>query len=130
VVARQRASLEFLDTLHVLDCCVCHITFAMIDSFRAARLRDHQTFYCPAGHTQKFTGPSDEERARARVVELERQLASRQDDLRAEQAKHAATKATLTKTKTRAERGVCLHCHRSFANVARHTATRHPEAAS
>jgi len=38
----------------------------------------------------------------------------------------SATKGQLTKARKRADRGVCQHCHRSFVDVARHVATKHP----
>jgi hypothetical protein len=132
----RRPALEYLDSLHVLDCCQCHMTFAIIDSFRLSRQNDHNLFYCPAGHPQQYSGQSDGERAKSQVAELKRQLASRQDDLRAERAKLAEAngeltraRRELTRTRTRAEAGVCLHCHRTFADVARHVANRHPEVA-
>jgi hypothetical protein len=130
-------TLNVTETLSVIACCDCGVTFAMTSEFERRRRADHRLFYCPAGHEQYFTAKSAEEKAKDRAAELARQLASREDDLRAERMKlraerasHGATKGQLTKVKNRAENGVCQHCHRHFANVARHVAGQHPELVS
>jgi hypothetical protein len=40
---------------------------------------------------------------------------------------HRSTRGALTKQRKRAANGVCACCHRSFANVARHMKTQHPD---
>lgn len=75
--------------------------------------------YCPMGHTWIVSGESKLDRTR-------RELANTEESLRIERAAHTATKGALTKARKRADRGVCQHCHRSFVNVAKHVATKHP----
>jgi hypothetical protein len=118
--------LTDIETFTVEHCCNCGIAFAMTTDYHRRRVQDRRDFYCPAGHPQHYTGQNDAER----IAELQRQIASRAEDLRAEQLSHRATRGQLTKAKKavqRAERGVCLHCHRSFVNVARHVQTQHPQ---
>ena len=120
-------------TLVTEICCDCHMLFAMPEAMQRRRRNDHEYFYCPSGHPQHYTGKSDAEKLR----EAERRLASREEDLRIERNRmenerrsHAATKGQLTRARKkveRAEKGVCTECHRSFENVARHMATKHPD---
>lgn len=119
-------TINITDTLTIISCCNCDMTFAITASFETRRREDHQTFYCPAGHSQSYRGKSATERARQRADELERQLASREEDLRVEKAKtakeraaHRATKTQLTKTTKRAAAGVCPveSCHRSISSA-------------
>lgn len=117
------------------ECCNCGTLFAVTEQFQRECLDNHgKWFYCPNGHRQHYTGKTDEQKAKERAAELERRLASRDEDLRAarmqrdeERRRHAATKGQLTKTKRRIAHGVCPCCGRTFANVARHMAGRHPD---
>ena len=127
-------TLNFTETLFVQHCARCQMAFGMPMTFESARRDDHQTWYCPSGHSQSYTGKSDEERAKARVVELERQLASRRDDVRVQRERTeavtrtlTATKGQLTRAKRRAEKGVCQHCSRHFVNVERHMSSQHAD---
>ena len=136
-------TLTLYDTVEFVteECYSCGVLFAMTAHFKKSCLDKRgpsgKQFYCPNGHAQHYTGKTDAERAKERAAELERQLASRNEDVRAaymrleaEQRSHSATKGQLTKAKKRAVNGVCPCCHRTFANVARHVATKHPEAVS
>lgn len=51
-------------------CCSCAVQFAMPREMYERRRRDHQMFYCPAGHAQHYTSKSNEEELRD---ELERE---------------------------------------------------------
>lgn len=85
--------------------------------------------------TQRFLEVIRErDQARAIAVDLEQELARAErraqnyDDI--ERLSHSATRGQLTKARKRADAGVCQHCHRTFANVARHVAGHHPEHAN
>ena len=128
------ATLNMVTTYDVEYCCRCGIAWAMTRDFRNARINDHGWFYCPSGHQQHYTGKTDAQKAQeqARQAEeanerLRRQLRGREQDLQAARRSHAATKGQLTKTKRRIAHGVCPCCTRSFANVERHMANKHPE---
>ncbi len=114
--------------------CWCGMTYAIPEKITTRMLRqrdnnERQTdCYCPLGHVWEYTGKSKLDEERERAERLARQLASREEDVRAERASHIATKGQLTRARKRADRGVCLHCNRSFVNVANHIATKHPEA--
>lgn len=82
--------------------------------------------YCPMGHTWIVSGESKLDRTLRIVREQERTIANLDETVRSERAAHATTKGQLTKARKRADRGVCQHCNRSFVNVARHVATKHP----
>lgn len=103
-------------------CCSCGVLFALEEHYQAARRRDHAWWYCPNGHSQHYSGKTDKERAE----EAERRAANAEENLRAERAAHAVTKASLTKTSKRLANGVCPCCKRSFVNLRRHMAGQHP----
>ena len=113
--------------------CWCGMTYAIPEAIydhmlRKRDLNERQPdTYCPLGHTWVITGESALDKERKRTQRLERQLANAEEDARSERASHIATKGQLTKARKRADRGVCLHCKRSFVNVARHVEHMHPD---
>lgn len=131
------AVLAFTHHLETITCCNCGVDFAVPSELHAALLRTHRQFYCPNGHSQHFTGEPGE-------VELKRQLERAQrerDEARAatdrarKLAADADLSARLTRGKLRALRkrvkhGVCPCCQRSFVQLARHMATKHPDYAA
>ena len=45
------------------SCYLCGISFGMPSEFKASRLSDKKTFYCPNGHAQHYVGETDRDRA-------------------------------------------------------------------
>jgi hypothetical protein len=113
-------------SLFVEECCACGVVFGITSQLKQQRLDDHRTFHCPNGHQQHYTGESDAEK-NARL-------------LREEQARHARTIARANEADAarlkaerklkRAARGVCTCCNRTFRDLQRHMATKHPEQAA
>jgi len=126
-------TMSFTETLRVTRCW-CGMAHAIPQALYNHMLeqRDNNQkqdgCYCPLGHVWIITGESELDRERAKAERLERTLANRDESLRIERASHTATKGQLTKARKRAARGVCQHCHRSFVNMAKHVATKHPGA--
>jgi hypothetical protein len=110
-------------------CAECAVNFAIPSPLSDVLNVSGETFYCPFGHAQYFPkGLSDVQIQKRRADDLERQLASAQEDARSERASHRATKGHLTRAKERAAAGVCPECHRNFAQVKRHMERMHPDA--
>ena len=47
--------LEF----EVVECCNCHVQFYMTHEHQRSLIASKETFYCPNGHPQSYTGKSD-----------------------------------------------------------------------
>lgn len=119
-------------------CChsSCKTVFAMSDEIHAASLqrREKFSFYCPNGHEQWYvTGETEVEKMRRERDAAVQRVAQWQDyereaRERAERAERrvAAAKGQVTKLKKRASNGVCPCCNRTFADLARHMAGKHP----
>jgi C4-dicarboxylate-specific signal transduction histidine kinase len=127
-------SITIIETYNVHCCQTCGVSYALTSAFESRRRDDHKTFYCPNGHTQYYPQKNDVEKQRERAERLERQLANRDEDLRAAHAaqtaatkKLAAARGQLTKTKKRLANGVCPCCNRTFANLGRHMSGQHPD---
>jgi hypothetical protein len=115
-------TIDYTETL-VVTSCWCGISLAIPDNLeRWARGARGRSVYCPLGHTFVYRDTFEEKLERER----ERHEATR-DLLAAEERSHQATRGHLTRQRKRAEAGVCLHCNRSFTNLARHMKTKHAE---
>lgn len=112
-------------TLVTEECCKCGMTWAITQDFQRRRVEDHQTFYCPAGHPQVYTGPTE-------TTKLKRELERSQQILEAEQARSRRLQDEASelfkahkKMRTRIMNGVCPCCNRTFENLMRHMRSEH-----
>jgi len=112
--------------LEPIFCYKCGVCFGMTDDMDNMRQRDKDTFYCPNGHGQVYSGKSFE-------AELSQaHSALRRAEL--EKSRLANDNMTLAKKnrslKQRAVGGMCPCCKRSFVGLARHMKSKHPDFAA
>lgn len=108
--------------LVVEECCVCGTAFAMTAGFRRQRQGDKNSFWCPAGHQQNYIGrPWNQQ-----IANLRREVANAEEDARVARAELVQMKREHKRLHERARAGVCPHCHRTFQQLARHMASKHP----
>ena len=122
------------------ECYSCHVLFAITDDFKRERLRDKRTFYCPNGHGQCYQGKTEEQKLREQLDDERRKRQSAEQNVAywADEARDAGERADkerrrangykghATKLTKRVKAGVCICCNRTFADLARHMATKHP----
>lgn len=113
--------------------CHCGIYMAVPDSLFDQAYNRGKTIYCPLGHTMTWR-ETETDRLRKRTEAAERKLAyeqSRRDQAEAgareERERTAAARAEVARTRKRAAAGACPCCNRSFVQLQRHMATKHPE---
>lgn len=125
-------------TATAVTCFECGLVFSVPSIWQRERVRSRETFWCPNGHPQCYTGETAEQK---RIRELERSakaLREQNDQLWTDwqtenkarkqvQRSLSATKGVLTRTKNRVANGVCPCCNRTFANLARHMKGQHPD---
>jgi hypothetical protein len=102
--------------------CWCGVHLAVPSGLYDEARRSGRGIYCPLGHTFVYSDTTAKQLARA-----EGRLQATRDLLRAEERSHAATRGHLTRQKKRVAAGVCPCCHRTFQQLARHMATKHPD---
>ncbi len=127
---------EFAGTLTVLDCARCGVTFAITADFESRRRNDHESFYCPSGHSQCFPQQSDEEKAKAEAARLRERLRTTErserfyrDQAATERRRAAAARGQRTRVLNLITKGICpvAGCRRNFTNVREHMASEHPD---
>lgn len=106
---------------------MCGVWFALPKAMRDMSLEDRKsTFCCPNGHRIGYSGKTEAEKLRERL-DIEREhsarLAADRDQI---QASLSATKGQVTRLKKRVAAGVCPCCGRTFQQLSRHMANKHP----
>ena len=107
------------------NCPVCFVDYAIPQSMASKMKRDGGNWHCPNGHSLHYTetGIDRVRQHRDRLV---------QDNARLEQEASAARERAATAERaqkrmvTRAKAGVCPCCNRTFQQLARHMANKHP----
>jgi hypothetical protein len=111
------------------ECSECACQYWVTAAFCKHRQDDHATFYCPNGHTQWFPGKSEAEKLRdqltAERAKLDQAMAGTSHWMK--QAELNAAK--LAATERRVGKGVCPCCNRTFSDLKRHMAVKHPKQA-
>jgi uncharacterized membrane protein len=122
-----------LVTVHCPNCWIEYGIPAALDRMLLDQ-RTQKSVYCPNGHTWFYAGEHEVDVERRKRQQLEQANVRLQEEARdAILAKNAAsamlkrTRLDLKRHKTRAAAGVCPCCNRSFVNMQRHMATKHPD---
>lgn len=122
------ASLKFEVVLRDHSCGKCGGVYAINEAYWDKCAEDGSGWSCPYCQTSWSYGGNSENARLKRELEAERQRKQNAlndaNALRLERDK--ATRA-LSRHKTRAKNGTCPCCNRTFSQLARHMANKHPE---
>ena len=122
--------LAFTVELTEINCGECSGTYAINDRYRRQREEKGGFWNCP--YCKTSWGYSESQNARLKR-ELEAERKRKQDALEraniAEAAEQRLAK-NVARLKNRVSSGVCPCCTRSFTNLQRHMASKHPDFAA
>lgn len=121
---------------NVGPCVECKCEMLIPDAlYEAARCNPDIYFYCGFGHPQHYSKTPrerSEDALRRERDRLTQRLAEKDDTIRMERERTAATERQLyaargriTKIKNRVGHGVCPCCNRTFADLQRHMNSKH-----
>lgn len=119
----------------VVTSCWCGIHLAIPEDLYDFARRRGQGVHCPLGHTFVY-GDSENvrlkrelEEERTRLIRTRARLDQAQAETEHQRKRVQGYQGALVKTKKRAAAGVCpvSGCKRSFANVAAHVRSQHPD---
>jgi hypothetical protein len=113
-------------------CCItCGVTIVLPSGLKARLLETQKNFYCCNGHAQHFVGETELDKTK-RLLETERRWRQQEAETHRRHAEtlsrsRDAYKGKVTLIKNRVGNGVCPCCNRTFQNLLKHMATKHPE---
>lgn len=91
-------------------------------------------FFCGYGHSQFYViGETEADKLRRERDRLAQRVAERDDEIKRQrelrkdtERQLSATRGVVTRIKNRVGHGVCPCCNRTFGDLSRHMATKHP----
>jgi hypothetical protein len=110
-----------------ITCGGCGITFGLPTRVYEARRQDHRNFWCPNGCVRRYVGETEEEKLRRRLKFEQNRRESAEREAEFAERRRRAAKGQVTRMKHRIAHGVCPCCRRTFVNLQRHMATKHPD---
>jgi hypothetical protein len=131
-------TLEHTGTLVIHECPACFVLHAIPKRMERERLADGGSVFCPNGHKWHFT-VTEVDKLKKQLADakqtrewLDGRLTHEQDQRRAAERSASAYKGQATRLRKRVTAGVCPApaCHRHFANLERHIASKHPDLAA
>jgi len=127
------SALDAQRSLTVLDCWKCAAFYALTDEFIARARKDGKGWHCPYCQASTVFTETENDRLRKQLEAQKRetQRQREQADWNRQKAelserRRRAAKGQVTRIKNRVSHGVCPCCSRTFQNLARHMATKHP----
>ena len=129
----QGAKFQVTVELTTILCGECGGTYAIMESVRANAQKHRQSWTCPYCEVSwgfEYLKQKDRnEVERAKLLQAQAEESARRAW---NEAKHQANvarahKGHLTRVKNRVSKGVCPCCKRTFENLARHIANKHPD---
>ena len=129
-------TLTHFTTLESTTCCKCQGIFALTAQFikHSKEVGRAQPHFCPYCGISQSWHDGEIDRLRKEKAALERQVEYQREQK--ESARREASyfrksrdgmKGQLVRVRNRVQAGVCPCCNRTFANLARHMATKHPK---
>lgn len=125
-MATRTHQITYTTTLSTLTCGCCEIPFAIPESLHDKVKRDGSSFYCPNGHYISYSD-TENKRLQRRLDNMSAAYDRERDRAAYAERSASAYKGQATRLRNRAKNGVCPCCHRTFQQLARHMAAKHPD---
>ncbi len=119
----EGSQLSIALNFEVITCYKCGVPFAVPAKMRQELIRTQESFYCPSGHSQCYTGETAEQRLKRQLEEKEKTISR----LAVEKIQLDGQVSTLNRKLKRVHNGTRPCCKRSFKNLQRHMKTKHPD---
>lgn len=120
------ATIRISCDLEVHNCCECGIHFGVPPRLIAQKRDKGGSFYCPNGHELCWK-ETELDRLRKQAERARAAETAARDQRDAAQRSARALRGVITRERRRVANGVCPACNRTFANLAAHMGTQHPE---
>jgi hypothetical protein len=124
-VFKGNTTQEVMD-FTMVECCNCGTPFFMTTRLREAFKKNGDWFYCPNGHQQHYS-KTTEQILKEKLEEEKARAKKEAEDLTNRLLDTLNEKNKLQRQLKRVHKGTCPCCKKSFENLKRHIASKHPE---
>lgn len=124
---RMTVTFDYTAELSIVECAECGMDIYLSVDFVKRRRRDNKGWYCPNGHNNYWPQEGDLARANRLLPASRQREETLRDNLKTTEYKRRVEKAAKTRIKNRISKGVCPCCQRTFQNLGRHMANKHPD---
>lgn len=116
------------EQFELMTCIDCGIRHA-VPAARIRHARDYGgEYWCPNGHRMGwYKDNTTVDKQRRELDRLKQQMAQKDDEIGMWRATADDQRRRRERLEKRAKAGVCPCCNRTFANVARHMKSKHPD---
>lgn len=125
--------VNFTAELVSITCGSCGGIYAIAARYYQEKYQKGGYWHCPYCQCGWGFGTSEIDRIKAQLATKEREIEQErkrkewaEQEARVTERRRRALKGQITKVKKRIGHGVCPCCNRSFENLRRHMATKHP----
>jgi len=123
---------SYVGALVVVSCYKCGLVYGIPQDYYDNMKRDNRKgegTACPNGHSWVFrdTVTQEAERLRAQLTAAREESSHYRDQRNAMERSRNAVRGQVTRIKKRIHAGVCIHCNRTFENLARHMKCKHAD---
>jgi hypothetical protein len=127
-------TITFGVDLTTINCGACGGTYAISEVYREKKYQTGGSWHCPycevgwgySGNSENEKLKRDLAAERARRDQAEAKARVAELETRAARAQTTRAKNATKRLKVRAAAGTCSCCHRTFSQLARHMAHKHP----
>jgi uncharacterized Zn finger protein (UPF0148 family) len=128
LLAQRGNTTTELTTFVLEECANCSVPFMMTREMNnMLRANPGKTFYCPNGHGQHYTGKTPEQKKREELEQKLREVEEQKDRITNRFLQTINERNEAQRQLKRIHKGVCPCCNRSFQDLKKHMATKHPE---
>ncbi len=123
-------TLEVLTTLITINCGECGGVYAVSQRFYDKCREKGGDWHCPYPECRTgwgFSGRGENAKLKDQLEKANRRAASANCKAENAEYRRRAAVGQVTKIKNRISKGVCPCCNRTFANLARHMESQHPD---
>lgn len=113
--------------LETTECCVCGVVFALPARMLQNARENAGSITCPSGHRLTWA-KSVADRLRDELAAEKKRKDAALGRANESDAARIKAEAALGRLKKRQQAGLCPCCNRTFVNVQRHMASKHPTA--
>lgn len=119
------ADITYTTTIVAMSCGACGIPFGLSNELYTRAMNHGASWYCPGCGQSRIFKTTENDRLKQELELEKRRRASAEYEAESTKRRLSAQRGLVTRMGNRAAAGVCLHCNRTFKQLAAHMKSKH-----